>query len=365
MRRVLVLEIERDVDARILDVLVAQRELVARQRRSAARAVRQNLVPAIEQILVEERLERPPHALDVVVRERDVRMVVVEPVPDARAEPLPLVAIREHALAAAPIELDHAERLDLLLAADAELLLDLDLDRQAVRVPAGLSRHAKSLHRAIAAEQILDRAREHVVNARTSVRRRRAFKEHECRRAGPRVERLLKQMLVFPTRQQLALDVVRRTIGRKQLKARRGGCGHRRSSTPRTSAVRLGSARFATAMIRSTVAGSSASGRHMIGDDRQPQHAHARVNRDDDLGHGRHPDDVGADGAQKAILGARLEIRTGHRDVHTLAQRDAPLGRDVARDGRAAACRTALRDLESAARADRRSGRSADCRRAG
>ena len=54
---------------------------------------------------------------------------------------------------------------------------------QPVRVPAGLARDAEALHRAVAAEEILDRAREDVVNARPAVRRRRTFEEHERRRA--------------------------------------------------------------------------------------------------------------------------------------------------------------------------------------
>ena len=141
-------------------------------------------------------------------------MLVVEPVADARAQLLPLAAILEHALAAEPIELGDAERLDLLLAADAELLLDLDLDRQAVRVPARLSRDTEALHRAMAAEEILDRAREHVMDARPAVRRRRTFEEHEvgapsrARRASARRDPPL------PAREQLALDVVgRRSAG--------------------------------------------------------------------------------------------------------------------------------------------------------
>src|SRR5262249_157125 len=62
------LKLQCDVDARILDILVPLRDLVARQSRSAARAIRKNLVATRQQLLVEQRLERPPHALDVIVR---------------------------------------------------------------------------------------------------------------------------------------------------------------------------------------------------------------------------------------------------------------------------------------------------------
>src|SRR5256885_1749592 len=112
-------------------------------------------------------------------------MRVVEPVRHPRAQSLPIAPIGEHTLATQAIELGDAERFDLLLAADAERLFDFDLDRKAVGVPAGLSRDEKSLHRAMPAEEILDRPREHMVNARLAVRRRRPFVEHERRRAGP------------------------------------------------------------------------------------------------------------------------------------------------------------------------------------
>src|SRR2546421_5444773 len=52
-----------------------------------------------------------------------------------------------------------AERLDLLLAADVQLLLHLDLDRQAVCVPARDARDAVPEHGLIAAHQVLDGAR--------------------------------------------------------------------------------------------------------------------------------------------------------------------------------------------------------------
>src|SRR5439155_21263535 len=112
-------ELERHIDARILDILVALRDFVTRQRRPAARTVRQDLVAARQQSLGKERLERPPHTLDVFVRVRDVRVLVIEPVSDPLAELLPLVLVPEHALATAAIELRDAELLDLLLAADA------------------------------------------------------------------------------------------------------------------------------------------------------------------------------------------------------------------------------------------------------
>ncbi len=99
-----------------------------------------------------------------------------------------------------------------LLAADAELLLDLDLDRQAVRVPSRLARHAKSLHRAVAAEEILDRAREDVMDARAAVRRRRALEEHELGPTRTVALDTCKQTGLCPAREDFGLETVRRAI---------------------------------------------------------------------------------------------------------------------------------------------------------
>src|SRR5690606_34103086 len=121
---------------RVRDILVALRDLVRAERRAAARAVRHALVAAVDQPLLVQPFEDRPDALDVLGVERDVRPRIVEPVADPLREPLPLLLVREDALATRLIESRDADLLDLPLAADAELLFGLDLYRQAVRVPA-------------------------------------------------------------------------------------------------------------------------------------------------------------------------------------------------------------------------------------
>src|SRR5512141_846065 len=186
------LKVERDIHARILYVTISLRDFMTRQRGAAASAVRKNLVPAIKQILVVQRLERPPHTLYVVVRVRDVRIAVVEPVTDALAQLFPVGAVFPDTFAAKLVELLDADLFDLLLAGDAKLLLYFDLDGKAVSVPACLARNVKSAHRTMAAEQILDRPREDVMNSRASVRRRRPFEEHVGRHVGRRGLRVRK-----------------------------------------------------------------------------------------------------------------------------------------------------------------------------
>src|SRR5213076_365614 len=87
------------------------------------------------------------------------------------------------------VELRDAVRLDLLLARDAERLLDFDVDGQAVCVPPGDARDALPQHRVVAADQIFDGAREHVMDARASIGRRRPFVKHEGRAVPGRLDR--------------------------------------------------------------------------------------------------------------------------------------------------------------------------------
>jgi hypothetical protein len=91
----------------------------------------------------------------------------------------PLVDVAEHRLDAAVREGLDAVLDDGAAAADAERLLDLDLDGQAVRVPAAAARHVVTRHRAMTQEHVLHHAREHVARMRHAVGRGRALVEDE------------------------------------------------------------------------------------------------------------------------------------------------------------------------------------------
>src|SRR5207248_9305548 len=108
-----------------------------------------------------------------------VGVVVVLPESHPLRHQPPVADVFVHALATEAVELGDAEFLDLLLAGDAQLLLDLQLDRQAVGVPAGLALDVEALHRPVAAEEILEGAGEYVVRTRPPVRRGRSFVEDE------------------------------------------------------------------------------------------------------------------------------------------------------------------------------------------
>ncbi len=195
------------VDARIDDVLVALRDLVRGERRLAARAVRADLVALVEQAAPLDLRERPPDRLDVALVERAVCAVEVDPEADALGQPVPLLEVREHRLAAARVELADAELLDFGLRFDAELLFDGDLDGQAVAVPAALALDEMPAHRLKARVDVLEHAREHVVGARRPVGRRRSLVEAPARRAGADPQRLGEDVALAPAREHLELEL--------------------------------------------------------------------------------------------------------------------------------------------------------------
>jgi len=131
---------------------------VARQGRAAAGAVGLDLAALVEEVLPPEFGQRPPHRLDVGVPVGQVGAVHVEPVADPIGHPPPLAFVGADAFEAGAVELLDPVVLDLLLAGEAELLLDLDLHRQAVRIPTALARHTPPGHRAEPGVEVLDHA---------------------------------------------------------------------------------------------------------------------------------------------------------------------------------------------------------------
>ena len=127
---------------------------------------------------VEDLLEAPPHALDVVGVHRPIGLVEVDPIAHALRENCELIDVLEYRRAALGVELGHAVSLDVGLAREAELLLDGDLYGQAVTVPASDTRDVVTLHRLEAREHVLEHASFDVVCTRLAVSGGRAFVEH-------------------------------------------------------------------------------------------------------------------------------------------------------------------------------------------
>src|SRR4029078_4140466 len=184
-------------------------------------------------------------------------MLVIEPVPNAIGEILPLRLILEHALARPGVEFFPPKALVVFLARELQLLLHLDLHRESVGVPAGNTGDGFSAHGVEPAHQILDGPGKHVMDAGPAVAGGCPLKKHKMFPPLPRLHRLLEEFLVLPERELALLQIIRAEIGP-------GGKRHqgKRSTRRAMSRAREGSARLAVSMIRAMLAGSSASGRH-------------------------------------------------------------------------------------------------------
>ncbi len=194
----LVAQREAHVNAGVFDRAIAQRHFVTAERGAAARAVRDDFLAFVEQILRPELLENPPHALDVIVGEGHIGIIEIHPEGDALGLPLPICDVSEHACLTAFVEFGDAVFLDLLFMCEAQLLLDLDFDRKAVCIPAPLAQAVIAAHRLIARKHVLERARQHVMAARLPVRGRRPLVKHIARSTFALAHRALENALCAP-----------------------------------------------------------------------------------------------------------------------------------------------------------------------
>ena len=172
-------ELEGDPERRIIDVPVPEGELVRGEDRLVLWTPGDDLAAPVEKTPPCELLEYPPDRFDVLGVKCDVGARVVEPVADPLREALPFLLVGEDRLAAALVEPRDAALLDLALVLDAELLLRLDLDRQSVGVPSCHARNVAAAHRLVAADQVLDRTADDVVQTGTSVGGGRPLVEDE------------------------------------------------------------------------------------------------------------------------------------------------------------------------------------------
>ncbi len=214
---------EAHVDARVDDVGVAHRDLVVGEGGLAARAVRRDPVVLHQQALVPDRLQAPPDGLDVAGVHRAVGAGQVRPVAHPLGEPLELIHVAQHRLAALLVECGDPVGLDVLLAVEAELLLDGELDGQAVAVPARPARDVVALHRLEAREKVLEDAGLDVVGPRLAVGRRRTFVEDPARTLRGLHHRAIEDGALVPAGEDLRLQ--RGQVGRtrRQWPERRGG----------------------------------------------------------------------------------------------------------------------------------------------
>ena len=78
---------------------------------------------------------------------------------------------------------------------------------ETVSIPACFARHVVTLHGLVAREDVLEAARQHMVNTRLAICRRWTFIETELRTTLGLLERLLKNVMLAPKIQHLFFEV--------------------------------------------------------------------------------------------------------------------------------------------------------------
>ena len=192
-------------------------------------------------------LDQPPHGLDVAGLEGDVGIVEVDPVADAPGQLVPVLLIARDARAAGGVERSDAVLLDLLAPVQTEFLLDLDLDRQTVRVPTALALDAQALERLVAAEGVLDRAPEHVVDAGAAVGGWRSFVEGERGRTVALGDALGESVFALPHTEHVGFEcgqierfALEESLGHQQWKGVTGTSSWSQGERACTQAQRAG-----------------------------------------------------------------------------------------------------------------------------
>jgi hypothetical protein len=168
-------------------------------------------VAAIEPATRVAQLQEAPDAVVILVREREVGVVPVHPV----AEPLALLAdhagVVIDALFTLIHELGDTIVLDLALVGEAQLLLDRDLDPQALAIETLLPAQLLAEHSVVAIVEVFIGATPGVVDAHRVVGGDRPVEKRPLRAAvSPRAQ-LLERPRLGPEAQDfvLELDIVR------------------------------------------------------------------------------------------------------------------------------------------------------------
>src|SRR3954447_25094822 len=160
----------------------------------------------VQVVALVHRLQHPPDVLDVRVAEREVVVSPVHPLAEA-LRALPELVRRPHDLvAAAARELLEPELLDVALRVEAEVVLDADLDPEALAVEAVLVALVEALERLVALEDVLQRPAPGGVDEKRLVRGDRPVDEREGRAAPVLLAQLLEDPGLLPPVEDLLLD---------------------------------------------------------------------------------------------------------------------------------------------------------------
>ena len=191
----------------LLDILVALCHLMGGQRRTAARAIRHNLVSLVKQPFLPDFVKSPPYRLDIIILISNIRVLHVSPEAYHIGEFLPHALVLPNGLTALLDKRLNAVLLNLLLAVQSQKLLNLQLYRQAVGIPASLAENLLALHGLVTRQHILDDAGQHMADVRLAVGSRRTIVKCEGITAFTIGNALIGNIVFLPEFQHLGFTL--------------------------------------------------------------------------------------------------------------------------------------------------------------
>ena len=168
-----------DGNRRVVYILIpAQVQLVVRQHRGTAWAIRQNIMPLIQQPLLPQLLHHPPNRLHIRRFHRLIVVIKINPASQPINRMPPLLHIPQHTRPARLIKLCHPILFNISLRIQPQLFFDQIFYRQPMTVPSKPPLNLLSLHRLITRNNILNRTRHKMPEMRQPRCKGRAVKKH-------------------------------------------------------------------------------------------------------------------------------------------------------------------------------------------
>jgi hypothetical protein len=140
---------------RVVDLLIILPGLKVRERREQPGRVRHNLETTVDDALFKKLFERPPNTLHETKIKRLVIIIKVDPATHALDGSAPLGRVAHDDRAAFRIILVDAHREHIRARRDSEFLVNLVLNRYAVRVPAKAPRYVETGDVCVARDDVL------------------------------------------------------------------------------------------------------------------------------------------------------------------------------------------------------------------
>ena len=144
-----------------------------------------------------------PQCFNVVVVEGYVGVLQIDPIAHPDGQVVPQILVFHHLLTAGMVVVVNGNLFADILFCYAEVFLHAKFNRKSVGVPAGLALHQKALLRLVAAENVLQGTRHHVVDARFAVCGRGAFVKNEWGVPFTDVSAFAESPVLFPELQYL------------------------------------------------------------------------------------------------------------------------------------------------------------------